>query len=228
MSEAYLFATVQQIGEANAATALAEVLRSGGARASWLSEIHWVSPPTLLIGQPLVDVQGSEPKTNCFSWPDAPLIDHFVLHAVLRALQLGAFHLAVVGQSHGAESVALLLGSPTAVGRWNLPPIARLTPIHVACPGPAGFLAAAAQAVLPALPDERQVACLALAGLPEEEARSVYPQARILASNPAGSGEGAFFRAYQLIQARQPGKDGLALLAGAVPGAGLATLFEAL
>jgi len=223
MSEAYLFATVcvQQTNAASAA--LADVLGSAGARAAWLSEIHWVGHLLPEDAEAPLPTEAEAPATGLFTWPDAPLVDHFTLHALLRALQSGAYPLAVVGQSCGAETVALLLGSPTAVGRWNLPPIARLTPLHVACGGPDGFLAAAAQAALPCLPEASQIACLALAGLPEADARSVFPDARLLPQ--AG---GALIQVNQIIQARQPGKEGLALLVTAAPCGCLATLFEAI
>jgi hypothetical protein len=116
MAEAYLFAAVEA---GSPDEALKSVLRSSGVRAAWVNEVHW-------LGQPLPAALASK---ALFGWPDAPLLALFSLQALLRALQNGAADLLVLGESTSQGAAALLLGSPAAVGRWNLPPLARLEPI---------------------------------------------------------------------------------------------------
>ena len=119
MPEAYLFAAVEA---GSADEAVESALRSAGARAAWVSEVHW-------LGQPLPAQRAGLADKALFGWPDAPLLALFSLQSLLRALQSGGSDLLILGQSTPQGAVALLLGSPAAVGRWNLPPLARLDPI---------------------------------------------------------------------------------------------------
>jgi hypothetical protein len=134
MAEAYLFAAVEA---GSPDEALESVLRSSGVRAAWVNEVHW-------LGQPVPAALASK---ALFGWPDAPLLALFNLQALLRALQNGAADLLVLGESTSPGAAALLLGSPAAVGRWNLPPLARLEPIPLNQPSAEAFIAGlAAQA----------------------------------------------------------------------------------
>ena len=130
MPEAYLFAAVEA---RSADEVLESVLRSADARAAWVSEVHW-------LGQPLPVLRAALADKALFGWPDAPLLALFSLESLLRALQSGAADLLILGESTPDGAAALLLGSPAAVGRWNLPPLARLEPIPLNQPSADGFL----------------------------------------------------------------------------------------
>ncbi len=194
MPEAYLFS----FASGEPAQALAQALSGAGARANWLDEVHW-------LGLPLPAAPGGKPL---FAWPDAPLLPLFCLQAALRMLQSGAADLIALGQSATGEAAALLLGSPAAVGRWNLPPLARLEPLRAGAGSPEGFRAAL-QAALPHPP--------ALA------ACSGFPSAGLGVENTPGEDiAGVCALAHRLAEGRAP--DGL--LAGFAGQGGLAIWIE--
>jgi hypothetical protein len=163
MAEAYLFAAVEA---GSADEALESALRSAGARAAWVSEVHW-------LGQPLPAVLVDK---ALFGWPDAPLLALFSLQALLRALQSGAADLLILGQSTPQRAAALLLGSPAAVGRWNLPPLARLEPIPLNQPSADAFLAGLAAQSAARLEDTQgeTLALAACTGLAESDLRAAF------------------------------------------------------
>lgn len=205
MTEAYLFAAVEA---ATAGELIQTCLASARTQASWLNEVHWIGePPSLLEGRAL------------FTWPESPLLAHFTLDSLLRGLAAGAMDLVVLGQTTPSGATALLLGAPVVVGRWNLPPVARLMPLpgsHV----PANALPVTAAACLP---EGEAPAFLGLSGLSRAEAQEAFPGARCL------DGEASdLHRVWQLLQALERSQSGRALLLGAVETGGLATLIEKL
>ena len=144
-----------------------------------MSAVHW-------LGQPLP--AGLEGKA-LFPWPDAPLMALFSLQALLRAIQSGAADLLVLGQSTPGGAAALLLGSPAAVGRWNLPPLARLDPLALHAATADAFvseLAAQAAAHLEgakAVPEEavEPLALAAISGIEQSSLMAAFPGAARLA-----------------------------------------------
>ena len=205
MSEAYLFAVTEA---ASPEGLIQACLASAHAQPAWLDEVHWIGAgPAPLEGKAL------------FTWPDSPLLAHFTLQTALRKLAAGASDLLLVGQSTGSGATALLLGAPVVVGRWNLPPLASLTPLACTRPQASEFLAAAAAC----LPEGEAPAYLGLSGLARQAAQAAFPTARCL------DGEaGDFHRVWQLVQALERSKSARALLLSAGPSAGLGTLVERL
>lgn len=116
MSEAYLF------GWAQAETprlAWEGALKHAFARPAWLQAAHWLGKP---------DPQGLEAIPH-FIWGGELQEAHLALQAVLRSLREGEVDLCLLLETSADVPRAFLLGSPQAVGRWNLPPHARLTPL---------------------------------------------------------------------------------------------------
>lgn len=208
MSEAYLFAIC---AAALPDEALAGVLRTAGAQHAWLSEAHWLGHP-LPVGLP---------GKAFFGWPDAPLLPLFVVQSLARMLQTSASGLAVLGESSRGASLALLLGSPLAVGRWNLPPLARLTPLSVEGSEPAGFMAAAAARAAQSLPDDRAVGLVVARGLDDLALQPFFSQAACL---PGEAGLGMVAQAARELRDRSAN----ALLLDHALGGGLALLLERL
>ena len=208
MSEAYLFAASKA---AAPDAALQDLLRKAGARPAWLAEVHW-------LGAPLPAAPEGWPF---FAWPDYPLLPFFVLQSALRGLQSGAFDLVALGQSAGENAAALLLGSPAAVGRWNVPPLARLSPLSVQSTTPAAFLAEALRAASAFLPEDARLSLACLGGLPEVDPHSL-PEglALLLADEPA------LARVAHLSAELAATQQDFALLAGAGERGGLAFLVE--
>jgi len=205
MGEAYLFAAI----ETGAVEGIVQsCLNSAHAQPGWLDEVHWIGEaPPPLEGKAL------------FSWPESPLLAHFTLQAALRALEADATDLVLVGQSGGARATALLLGAAVVVGRRNLPPLARLTPLACSRPQASGFLASAAAC----LPEGEAPSFVGLSGLSRQEAQAVFPGVRCL------DGEASdFHRVWQLVQGLERSKSSRALLISAAPPAALATLLEKL
>lgn len=210
MGEAYLFAAI----EAGSVEGIVQsCLASAHAQPGWLDEVHWIGEAPSLRGEAPAPLEGKA----LFTWPEGPLLAHFTLQAALRELAAGAANLLLVGQSTAVGGTALLLGAPVVVGRWNLPPLARLAPLACSRPQASEFLAAAAAC----LPEGEAPAYLGLSGLQCKEAQNAFPGARCL------DGEASdFHRVWQLIQALERGKSARALILSAAPSAGLATLIE--
>jgi hypothetical protein len=123
-----------------------------------VNALHWLGGP------PPVSWSGKA----SYTWPDSPLLPFFALRALLRELENGTADLLILGQGAPEGAVCLLLGSPAAVGRWNLPPAARIEPLAVSAESPLEFIAAArAQAELH-LPEGGGLSAAALSGLPAE------------------------------------------------------------
>jgi len=116
MSEAYGF------GWAQAETprlAWEGALKQAFARSAWLQAVHWLGNPA---------PEGLEAVPH-FTWGGELQQAHLALHAVLRSLREGEVDFCLLMESTSGGMAALVLGSPQAVGRWNLPPHARLTPL---------------------------------------------------------------------------------------------------
>lgn len=122
MSEAYLFAWAEA---SSPREAWEGALKQAFARAAWLQAVHWLGEP---------DPQGLETIPH-YVWVAGVQQAHLALHAVLRSLREGEVDLCLFLERRNLLGVeAFLLGSPQAVGRWNLPPYARLTPLGGSLP----------------------------------------------------------------------------------------------
>lgn len=207
MSEAYLFARAVAPSPAEA---LATALRACGAQPAWVGEAHWIGAPAPqpLAGKPL------------FAWPADPLLPCFTLQSLARALQAGAGDLLVAGESRPDSSVALLLGSPAAVGRWNLPPCARLTPLSTPQTGRAEFVTAAVDGASRCLPEGAALALVGAQGIEEEVLQRAVPGAAWLLG-PSG-----LWLAARLVEELERTRSTSALLAAYHRNGGLALLLE--
>jgi hypothetical protein len=205
--EAYIFAIAEA---AEPAAAVRAVLQAGGAHPEWLSEIHWLGGAAERLPVPC----------PVFEWPASPLGGLFQLQALARALQAGVSTLAILGQSGSGGALAALLGAPTAVGRWNLPPLGRVTPLPAGGPSQDSFLAALSRQVGQTLPEETRLAFLGAQGLDEEQVREGFAEAALFA------GEADLRLAARLMRALEESRAAAALLAGFTGRGGLAALIE--
>lgn len=118
MSEAYWFASFQLETPAQ----LPAALERSGFQVAWIEEIHWVN------GSSASDM-GIFPPLAQFEWP---LLSHpaRLFHLLLNELINNQRHtlLWFEKDAHGKNHVAVL-GSPTTVGRFNLPPKYRFLPL---------------------------------------------------------------------------------------------------
>lgn len=153
-------------------------------------------------------------ETPVLDWPAAPLLDHFVLQQVCSALEFGRLDLAALCQTQGGQTVTMLLGGPAVVGRYNLPPEARLQSLPL-LPGGAEFLFRTAAAAIGLLPQDERITHLA--GDVTVEALPIFDASEVLAEE-----RGALFQLHALLAARTA----WSLLASHGAGAGLATLVE--
>ncbi len=208
MSEAYLFAS----SEAPAPdSALQELLLKAGARPAWLDEVHW-------LGQPSPAPPADLPF---YAWPDHTLLPFFCLQSALIRLETGAADLLALGQSAAEGSAALLLGSPAVVGRWNLPPAARLRALPTPAASPAAFVEIASRQAAACLPEEAQLALACLRGISETELQGLPAGLARLPSAPL-----ALSAVAQLAGELTRTKQDFALLAEFSTHAGLAFLLE--
>ncbi len=124
MSEAYLLTSAAQAAQSSP-QALEKVLRKAGLAARHVQEIHWLQdqPESLPWQAGQMDLNSN---LAVFQWQATALLDHFTLQAAIRALLNEDRHVMVVGQTTQGQEAALLLASPTAVGRYNAVPTARL------------------------------------------------------------------------------------------------------
>jgi hypothetical protein len=118
MSEAYWFASFRLETPAE----LPAALERSGFQPAWIEEIHWVN------GSSASDL-GIFPPPAQFEWA---LLSHpaRLFHLLLNELINGQRHtlLWIEKDSHG-KTITAVLGSPTTVGRFNVPPEYRLLPL---------------------------------------------------------------------------------------------------
>lgn len=205
--EAYIFAFAES---AEPAAAVQAVLRAGGARPEWLSEIHW-------LGSALPHLPAPCPVLG---WSASPLGGVFQLQALARALQAGVSTLAILGQSGPEGALAFLMGAPTAVGRWNLPPLARVVPLPVGGPSQEVYLTALARQVEQTLAEEKHIAFIGAHGLDEEKVREGFAEAALFCD------EDDLTLVARLMRALQESRAAAALLAGFAGRGGMAVLIE--
>ncbi|GAP08202.1 MAG TPA: hypothetical protein DEQ80_01520 [Anaerolinea thermolimosa] len=205
--EAYFFAFAEA---AEPAAAVQAVLQAGGARAEWLSEVHWLGDdlPRLPVSCPV------------FIWPPVPLAALFQLQALARTLQAGASTLAILGQNGSDGALAVLMGAPAVVGRWNLPPLGRVTPFPAGGPSQESYLTALVRQVGQTLPEETRIAFVGVQGLNEERLPEGFAGAALV------PGEADLTLAARLMRALQESRAAAALLAGFTGRGGLAVLIE--
>lgn len=91
-----------------------------------LERVDWFTPRMegLYSRETILEGFGSSPLT--FLWPALPLISHTVIENICAALTQETASLAVLVDEGKTMSEAALLGSPAAVGKYNLEPHARL------------------------------------------------------------------------------------------------------
>lgn len=121
MSEAYLFGWAEAPSPQRAWEG---ALKHAFARSAWLQAAHW-------LGE--AHPEGLETIPH-YLWGAGLQQAHLALHAVLRSLREGEVDLCLFTEVHAHGAGAFLLGSPQVVGRWNLPPHARLTPLGGSLP----------------------------------------------------------------------------------------------
>lgn len=203
MSEAYLFASILIPAAENP---LAAIARKSGLRADRIEALHRFDaleqPEALPI--PILD------------WSDSPLQAHFTLQAICAGLVAGQRELVALAQTAGGQTIALLLGGPAPVGRYNLLPLARFHLLPAFPGGLAGFELASAYA-LTLLPEGLRFSHLA-GDFPAEAHNRfnpgmVLPQAR-----------GALFQLGAMLESRVSWGIWFSRAAGAV----LATVVEGL
>ncbi len=201
MSEAYCFASLLMPSTNDP---IASLCSSVGLRPQRIDVLHRLDAP---------DTQ-ADPGLPVFDWPAAPLLDHFVLQQVCAALADGKMELAVICQFGGDQAAAVLLGGPAAVGRYNLPPEARLQPL-TPLSGESGLASRAAAAALGALPEDGRITHLA-----GDLTADVLPL--LEAAQALDEKRGVLFQLQALLAARAD----WSLLASHTAGAGLITLLE--
>ncbi|WP_322508369.1 hypothetical protein [Anaerolinea sp.] len=121
MSEAYLFGWAEA---SSPRQAWEGALKQAFARPAWLQVAHW-------LGEVHPEELEAIPH---YLWGAGLPQMHLALHAVLRSLREGEVDLCLFLEVDARGTAAFLLGSPQAVGRWNLPPHARLTPLGGSLP----------------------------------------------------------------------------------------------
>lgn len=94
----------------------AAALTGPGIRPRWLDQVH-------LLGEESTPLP-PEVTSPVYCWPCDASQDHAFFHLCQRSLLSGEVDLVLLARD---ESACALLGSPVAVGRYNLLPHARLT-----------------------------------------------------------------------------------------------------
>ena len=168
MSEAYLFA-VGRGPQANAA--LDQALRVAARGRDWLGQVHW-------LGAPGPDLAEGLPVLR---WSDDAGAPALMLRLALRELEQGACDLLLVGETRPDSALALLLGAPAAVGRWNLPPLARLEPLPVCGGSMEAALTAAMAAAWKRVPEEEELALALCPGADDPAQRAALTGLKTLA-----------------------------------------------
>ncbi len=86
-------------------------------RLAWLEEIHQISGVSAL----------ESPQTfPVFNWPVDSASAHRLLHLLIADIELDRREMVGVAVTEAGNSFGMVLGSPTALGRRNLLPAARL------------------------------------------------------------------------------------------------------
>ncbi len=125
MSETYwLLSTSTTPAELPAA--LQQALQRGGIQPAWIAELHTLGNAPL---------PGLSLSAAAYTWPVAPHAAQRLLNLLIDSVQRNAPELLALIEipPAGLPVTAVILGSPTAAGRRNLLPLARL---HSAPPQP--------------------------------------------------------------------------------------------
>ncbi len=86
-------------------------------RLAWLEEIHQISGVSAL----------ESPQTfPVFNWPVDSASAHRLLHLLIADIELDRREMVGLAITEAGNSFGMVLGSPTALGRRNLLPVARL------------------------------------------------------------------------------------------------------
>ncbi len=174
---------------------------------------------------------GVRSRAPVFYWPSETLLDHLLLHDAARSVMVQDCHLTIFGQQDASGASLGLLASPTAVGRYNLMPRARLDARLALNPGKRSQTLAALYQVLERRDLEPHstawFAACSDVGLDElQEDHHTFPDARWL-TPPARPQAGVTFRLAQLVEKLEEENAGQGLLISAQPGQPvLATLVQ--
>lgn len=96
-------------------------------RPVWVDEVHWLSDLDLPgVPRAALTEAGLSAEKPLLEWGSIPILDHMLLQSAALAILAEDNHLVFLGRQVGCATSALLLASPTAVGRYNLNPVARL------------------------------------------------------------------------------------------------------
>lgn len=123
-------------------------------------------------------------QTAWFQWPSGGLLPHFVLNACCRSIEAGEVDLAVLIEETQSGYTLLVLGSPKAVGKYNLPPRARLGPYRFVPDGETSVFSVVREFVQTSGMDPNEVQRIAAPGLQaQEDLDTNFPYARLLLDN---------------------------------------------
>ncbi|GAP20666.1 hypothetical protein [Leptolinea tardivitalis] len=122
MSDAYFVTGLQMPAGTPLETLLQKLCESAGIRAGSVNEIHHFTDAASALFQRIS-------KTSygpILCWPLIPYLETSTLFSVCRALELGEISTCILAECSSVTSTAILLASPTGVGRLNLSPHAHL------------------------------------------------------------------------------------------------------
>lgn len=121
MSEAYWIGGLNSPTAEYPETFYAELLKSNHLRAEHVDELHWIMDNLPPVSLP------SENRSVSYCWKSDETLEMTLLASIGRSLRL--YERDVTGwlSWHAFEKAAAIMASPRAVGRYNLPPRARLS-----------------------------------------------------------------------------------------------------
>jgi len=204
---------------------LDELLKTSGAPARRVQEIHWHGGGDEYWLSGLGETYGFANEMARFFWPVTPLLAHTLLHLTARVLISGERELVILAQETGEQAAALLLASPAAVGRYNLVPRARVGAKLALSSTPNGLLAAARAALESAGQEMGDVRMLAAARRINTTG-DPFPGAQWISPGPELP-SGDFFLLAELVKRLEQEKQQCGLLISTGPQkSGLVTLLE--
>lgn len=101
------------------ADALPVMLRQVALRLEQVPEVHLFGAPPHGWKVPV--------QLPVYAWPASPAEEHRLLHLVFQSVQASQPEMALLVEVWNGRAAAALLGSPSAAGRRNLLPLARLS-----------------------------------------------------------------------------------------------------
>jgi hypothetical protein len=213
---------------------LGKLLKASGVKPGWVDEIHWYSDPVVdNLPQELILGEEFPCDIPTFGWAAQKGLDYYLFHSIVRAILAGDNHLVCFGQKEGSNISAMLLASPTAVGRYNLIPQGCLA-IRLVFPANLSqkskvFMQILRDRLTKNEIDPEKVTYLAMPGYdrPEEnDIRQLFPEVTYIANDPEKP-SGAVYQVNKLVRSLDTCKGCCGLLSGISQGrAILSTLIE--